>query len=52
MYKPYTEYTTEELKHVVAQEQARLDKWSDKREAQPGTAGPVFRYAGRYQPQR
>ena len=29
MYKPYTEYTTEELKHVVAQEQARLDKWSE-----------------------
>ncbi len=29
MYKPYTEYTVEELKHVIAQEQARLDKWSD-----------------------
>ena len=29
MYKPYAEYTNEELKKVVAQEQAKLDKWSE-----------------------
>ncbi|MBR5444732.1 MAG: aminotransferase, partial [Clostridia bacterium] len=29
MLKPYTEYTTEELKQIIAQEQSKLDRWSE-----------------------